>query len=175
MIAVAANTVLWPSWEPDRVVADLRAAIAAHAAYAVTVLGQAEAGRRADRARREAGLASNNLEASLARVMQEPRRGQRDRLQAVLTADATLRRIAGRLTALSLDPLPSPRPVAVADTAAWVQSGLAALGQGAPVPVAPGAASGVDMLDRLGRQVQMLDEIVARLEPVPIREDNNAE
>ncbi len=165
MIAVAANTVLWPSWEPDRVLADLRTAIGAHAAYATVVLGQADPDRRADRARREAGLASNNLEASLARVMQEPRRGQRDRLQAVLTADATLRRIAGRLTALSLDPLPSPRPVPVVETAAWVQAGLAALGRGAPVPGAPGAASGVETLDRLSRQVHMLNEIVARLEP----------
>ena len=42
------------------------------------------------RARRAAGLASNNLEASLQRAMHEPRRGQRDRLQAVLVADGAV-------------------------------------------------------------------------------------
>ncbi len=167
LIAVAANTVLWPSWEPDRVMADLQAAIAAHAAYAAVVLGSREdggdPGRGADRARREAGLASNNLEASLARVMQEPRRGQRDRLQAVLTADATLRRISGRLTALALDPLPTPRSAAVAGAAAWIVVALQALGSGAAQAAAPVKASGVETLDRLARQVQMLAEIDGRI------------
>jgi uncharacterized membrane protein YccC len=94
-IAVAANFVLWPTWEPDRVRADLTAALRAHADFAEAVLDPPP-GVDLHKARRAVGLASNNLEASLARVMQEPRRGQRNRLQAVMVADATLRRIAGR-------------------------------------------------------------------------------
>ena len=45
MIAVAANTVLWPSWEPDRVMRlTCSVAIAAHAAYAAVVLGAGRSG-----------------------------------------------------------------------------------------------------------------------------------
>jgi uncharacterized membrane protein YccC len=158
LIAVAANILLWPTWEPDRVRQDLRAALAAHAAYAAAVLG-GNPGVDVDRARRAAGLASNNLEASLARVMQEPRRGQRDRLQAVLVADATLRRIAGRLTALALDPPPPARRAALG---AWAVNALTALTEDSPPPPSP-AAIGDDMLDRLARQVQLLPGILARL------------
>jgi uncharacterized membrane protein YccC len=163
LIAVAANALLWPSWEPDRVRADLRAALAAHAGYAASVL-EGNPGIDADRARRAAGLASNNLEASLARVMQEPRRGQRDRLQAVLVADATLRRIAGRLTAIALDPPPAHRKAVLSDTASWVIAALNALSDGSSLPAVPGA-SGVEMLDRLARHVALLPDILRRVDP----------
>ena len=158
LIAVAANALLWPSWEPDRVRSDLRTAIAAHAAYAAAVL-EGNPGLHADRARRAAGLASNNLEASLARAMQEPRRGQRDRLQAVLVADATLRRIAGRLTAIALDPTPQRG----AAEAAWAIAALYALAAGDAVAATP-AASGADMVDRLVRQVALLPPIMSRVD-----------
>jgi uncharacterized membrane protein YccC len=165
LIAVAANAVLWPSWEPDRVRRDLRAALAAHAGYAAAVL-EGNPGIDADRARRAAGLASNNLEASLARVMQEPRRGQRNRLQAVLVADATLRRIAGRLTAISLDPPPAHRQAVFSETASWVIAALNALTEDSLPPPAP-VASGVDMLDRLARQVTLLPDLMRRMEATP--------
>jgi hypothetical protein len=48
---VAANIVLRPTWEPDRVRQDLRVALAAHAGYAAAVLG-GNPGVDADRARR---------------------------------------------------------------------------------------------------------------------------
>jgi hypothetical protein len=162
LIAVAANALLWPSWEPDRVRADLRAALAAHAAYATAVLDPNPAANP-DRARRAAGLSSNNLEASLARVMQEPRRGQRDRLQAALVADATLRRIAGRLAALALDP-PAQAQCARPE-AAWVIAALNALTEGADIPHAP-PPTGIDMLDRLARQVALLPAIMRRVDAV---------
>jgi hypothetical protein len=164
-IAVAANALLWPSWEPDRVRHDLRASLAAHAAFATAVL-EGNPAIDGDRCRRAAGLASNNLEASLARVMQEPRRGQRDRLQAVLVADATLRRIAGRLTSLALDPPGAHRKPNFTATAAWVVAALNALTEGAHVPPQP-PASGIDMLDRLARQVALLLPIMQRIDPPP--------
>ena len=149
LIAVAANAVLWPSWEPAQVRRDLEAAIAAHAAYARAVL---EGGEPAA-ARRAAGLASNNLEASLQRAMHEPRRGQRDRLQAVLVADAGLRRIAGRLTALAVDP--AELRVSAASRS-WAGEALQALASGAEPPQRPGEASGSEGFERLARQIQML-------------------
>ena len=161
LIAVLANVILWPSWEPDRVRKDLREALRAHAAFAAAVLATAPSldmsGVDIHKARRAAGLASNNLEASLARVMQEPRRGQRDRLQAVLVADATLRRIAGRLVAISLgDICRGPQCL-------WAVAALEALAEGAALPPRP-KESGGDMADRLARQVAVLPEVLARID-----------
>jgi hypothetical protein len=155
-IAVAANFILWPSWEPDRVREDLSAALRAHADFAEAVLDPPP-GVDVNKARRAVGLASNNLEASLSRVMQEPRRGQRDRLQAVLVADATLRRIAGRLVAISLAGA-CRGPVCL-----WIITALRALSEGLPVPPRP-QVSGGEMPDRLARQVVVLPEILARID-----------
>jgi uncharacterized membrane protein YccC len=154
LIAVASNMLLWPSWEPEQVKGDLAKAIAAHAAYARAVLS----GDVADPgpARRQAGLASNNLEATLQRAMHEPRRGQRDRLQAVLVADAALRRIAGRLVALSVDPQSACARQAAA-ARAWVIETLQALAEGRPTSPRPEVSSGVEGLERLARQVELLD------------------
>ncbi len=154
LIAVAANALLWPSRPPAQVAADLTTALRAHAAYAQSVLFPA--GGDPARERRQAGLASNNLEASLQRAMHEPQRGQRDRLQAVLVADATLRRIAGRLAAISLD-----AQAADAQQAAWVVETLHALEQGVAASERP-MTSGAEQLDRLTRQVELLGKTLTR-------------
>jgi uncharacterized membrane protein YccC len=162
LIAVAANLLLWPSWEPEQVARDLASAIAAHAAYARAVFfaPNTDPGRE----RRKAGLASNNLEASLQRAMHEPRRGQRDRLQAVLVADGALRRIAGRLVALSLDPADYSGEAA-RETCAWVVDALSALAASdAPAP-RPAAASGIDGLERVARQVELLGFALQKTRP----------
>ncbi len=164
LIAVAANLLLWPAWQPEQVRRDLSRAIAAHAAYAAAVLRQD--GEDAARERRLAGLASNNLEASLQRAMHEPRRGQRNRLQAVLAADATLRRISARLTAIALSGTPLP-----SDTAAWVVQALQSLADGAPAPPRPAgsgpagsgpAGSGLEQVDRLASQIDFLRATLLR-------------
>jgi uncharacterized membrane protein YccC len=154
LIAVAANLLLWPSWEPEQVKGDVSKAIAAHAAYARAVLSGS--GADPGPARRQAGLASNNLEATLQRAMHEPRRGQRDRLQAVLVADAALRRIAGRLVALSIDPQSACAKSAEA-TRVWVIETLQALADGRATRARPEVSSGVEGLERLARQVELLD------------------
>ncbi len=104
------------------------------------------------RHRRQAGLASNNLEASLQRAMHEPRRGQRDRLQATLVADATLRRIAGRLATISLNPSDAGNEL----IREWVPAALRATAEGAALPERPVMASGDLSLDRLARMVELL-------------------
>ena len=150
LIAVAANALLWPAWQPGQVRRDLCTAIAAHAAYAraVLVTPHADPGRE----RRQSGLASNNLEASLQRAMHEPLRGQRDRMQAVLAADATLRRIAGRLAAISLDPAQRPDKAA----SAWVVAALRAMAGGRPSPPRSGRWECGEQFNRLARQIELL-------------------
>jgi uncharacterized membrane protein YccC len=159
LLAVAANLLLWPSWEPEQVRGDLRKAIAAHAAYARAVLRDRQ--RDPANARRLAGLASNNLEATLQRAMHEPRRGQRNKLQAVLVADAALRRIAGRLVALSLDTRKLCTGLTQA-TADWVIETLAALAEDKPTAARPDPGSGVEALERLARQVELLAFTLAK-------------
>lgn len=156
LIAVVANMVLWPSWEPNRVRRDLAAALAAHAKLASAILNPGP-DQDASAARREAGLSSNNLEASLARAMQEPGRAARAYLQSVLVADATLRRIAGRLVAISL------AGNSGGAASRWVVTSLRALAEGRPVLPRP-ASEGDAIMDRLARQVDVLPEILGRTE-----------
>ncbi len=155
LIAILANLVLWPAWQPAQVAQDLRTAITAHAAFARAVLlptGEDLASRR-----RQAGLASNNLEASLQRAMHEPRRGQRDRLQATLVADGALRRIAGRLSAISIGPkLDTNEPFR-----AWVSAALLAAAEASPLPARPPASHGAETLDILAQQVALLGSALA--------------
>ncbi len=129
--------------------------------------GTGRAGRQCGRPgarRRQAGLASNNLEASLQRAMHEPRRGQRDRLQAVLVADATLRRIAARLTAISLAPVSPSIGQAGPDPARlWIVAALQAFVAGAPLPDRLPAPAESDGLNRLVRQVELLDFTLSRM------------
>lgn len=109
VIAVAANFLLWPSREPDLVEAEVRRAIAAHGVYAdsefAAMLGAGPDTRPA--ARRAAGIASNTLEALITHALLQPGRGGRDRLEAAMVVDAALRRFAGSLAALPLDPAPA--------------------------------------------------------------------
>ncbi|APH56200.1 Integral membrane protein [Granulibacter bethesdensis] len=106
LTALVGNLLLWPSWEPGRLHTALRQSIKAHAHYAnltlSALIGEAPQDM-AHQARRQAGLTSNNLEASLSRTMLEPRRSSiAAHIEPVILADAALRRIAGRLSVLHL-------------------------------------------------------------------------
>lgn len=107
LIAIAGCYWLWPSWEPKRLEVELRNAIMAHKVYAETLLAlflhEMDADG-VDKARRAAGLATNNVEASVSRALLEPGSAAHDRLEAVMVVDAALRRFAGRLSAMQLDP-----------------------------------------------------------------------
>ncbi len=166
MVAVLACTLLWPSWEPDRTAQGLRDALRAHARYAAAVLGalSGEGSRdEVEAVRRAAGVASNDLEASLSRALQEPRRGQARKLEAILAADAGLRRLGGALLALqhdtrARDGLPAE------DWAAWRRWLPAALDglaspEATPVPPPPPAAP-TSTLARIGRVIAVLGDTV---------------
>jgi uncharacterized membrane protein YccC len=106
-LAVLGCIFLWPSWEPDRLDAELRAAVRSHGRYAeleLCLLEGVASAAEVDAARRAAGVASNNLEASLSRALLEPGRRGRDRLEAAMVVDAALRRVAGRISAMQIDP-----------------------------------------------------------------------
>ena len=108
LVAVAASFLLWPSREPERLVCeragrDRRARPLRRGANWPGCSAR-DRRRAVETARRDAGVASNSLEASINRALIEQRGGGRDRLEAVLVIDAALRRCAGRLSAMQLDP-----------------------------------------------------------------------
>ncbi len=175
-LAVGGSLLLWPSWEPDRLARELRTAIAAHGRYASTelslLLGEASV-EAVDAARRGAGIASNNLEASLARALQEPRGQGGTLLEGAAVVDAALRRMAGRLSAMQLrDAHDDGRAPHCHDIwrawRSWIAQTMAGLAD--PVPVLPSKrpASGADesytdSLDRIGRQIEVIAGVVGRL------------
>ena len=167
MVAVAACCLLWPSWEPDRTAQGLRDALKAHARYAGAVFA-ARAGDRTvsdvEAARRAAGVANNNLEASLSRALQEPGRGQRRRLEMIMAADAGLRRLGGALIALQHD-THAADGLGEGGWAAWshwVPEALDRLAASDPGPAAsPPPAPPSGPLARIGRVIEVLGDVVA--------------
>jgi uncharacterized membrane protein YccC len=171
LLALGGAFLLWPSWEPARLPAEIRAAIAAHATYARATLSfvLGEIGEAAfHEARRAAGVANNNLEASLSRVLQEPRHISPDELEAAMVIDAALRRMAGRLSVMQLDPtlgasVPADELRRWRD---WIGSALQAIADRAPAieprpPVVPGPAG--SSLARAARQVELMSGAMGRL------------
>ncbi|MGH7121398.1 MAG: FUSC family protein [Acetobacteraceae bacterium] len=171
-LAVAGTLILWPSFEPARLRQELASAVLAHGRYGTAVLslmiGQPK-DTNVEAARRAAGLASNNLEASLQRTLNEPTRRRQARFGVALLADATLRRIAGRLVAMQQDPaLPALLP-----TAQWIRwrdwlaqaMQSAAAGQAPPPrPTLPAEAAehrAGQALLRIAGQVELLSNALA--------------
>jgi len=172
-LAVFGCAVLWPSWEPDRVALELRAALDAHAAYADTelavLLGEAP-NDALDQARRAAGVASNNLEASLARALQEPRRSARAGLEATMVADAALRRLAGRLSSIQHDPASAPDKAALTAWRHWLRLAFQSLIGGTTLPPQQPALEPGSATARIARQIELMDgalRLVERSVPTP--------
>lgn len=167
LIAVVSALVLWPVWEPDQVRQELRKALRAHAAFARAVLcagPEAETSGARAQAARAAGLALNDLEAALARALQQPRAGRHPQVETAMVADATLRRISARLTALRYA-VETAEPEARAAWSGWVTATLASLAGEGTAPPMPAAPHG-DGLRRLVAQVELLAETLGP-NPVP--------
>src|SRR5262249_45020447 len=143
----------------------LRGALAAHSTYAIAALGRilGEAGEAAEQGRRAAGVASNNLETSLARALQEPRRSQRPRLEAAMLAASTPRRIVGALSALYHAPSSAGarRPGGGGRGRDGMGAARAALAEGRSPPARPAAAA-IEPLARIGRQMELLEGALGR-------------
>ena len=155
-LAVLGNLILWPGFEGARLDTAIAAAIRAHIAYIHAVFAVLLEDQPAPAApRRTAGLASNNLEAVLSRALLEPHRRQDPALERGAVVDAALRRMAGRLSVLSLD-----RPtIPAADRPhweawqRWLDDCLS--GKIRPRPDLP-PGSGAETLARLARQVELI-------------------
>jgi len=116
-------------------------------------------------ARRGAGVASNALEASINRALIEQGSGGRDMLEAVLVIDAALRRCAGRLSAMQLDP--GPRDAMPVDSLRawrnWIGAAMRALAVGEnELPPRPDFAA-ADALRRIARQIELIGGAMRRL------------
>jgi uncharacterized membrane protein YccC len=156
VLAVAGNFLLWPGFEGTRLDASIRAAVAAHAAYAQAVFSALLDGTAApDAQRRAAGLASNNLEAALSRALAEPHRGADALIEHGAVVDAALRRLAGRLSVLALE-RPMIRPEARAAWRDWQDWLARALLEAPPPRPELPACEGAETLARLARQVELI-------------------
>ncbi len=167
-VAVAACFLLWPDFEPKPLLPELRDAIAAQGRYAASVLshllGEVPAAA-VERTRREGGIATNTLETSISRVLVERSAGAGATVQAAMAIDAALRRCAGRVTAIMLDPamlaaLPPPAWRAWRD---WIARSSTALAAGA-TQLDPRPAPANESVARIGRQLEL---IAGALERVP--------
>ncbi len=155
-LAILANLLLWPGFESGRLEASIAAAIRAHIAYVHAVFEALLENRPASAApRRAAGLASNNLEAALSRALLEPHQRQDGAIARGAVADAALRRMAGRLSVLSLDRPDIPdddRPLWGA-WQLWLEDCLSDNRRPRPdLPSGPGA----ETLSRLARQAELI-------------------
>jgi uncharacterized membrane protein YccC len=168
LVAVVANFLLWPSWEPDLVLPEVKNAIGAHATYAEavfsTLLGKADV-THLDQARRAAGLASNGLEALITRALLEPGKQQHAALEAAMAIDAALRRCAGRLATFQHDPTIAAR--VPADTLRiwrdWIARSLRLLASGSTALSLRPDDAGSDALARIARQIGLMAGAMQRL------------
>jgi uncharacterized membrane protein YccC len=162
IVAVGCCLVLWPSWEPDRLRQELQKTLLAYADWAQLSLSAIAGGpgEGHDRARGTAGVAHNNFEAALSRALQEPNWEYEDGLEAMMVADAALRRFGATLMALHYDDTP-PSPACAGQWREWLALTLRDLGAKRE-PTAPPGDGGSETLARLGRQILLLGGALAR-------------
>jgi uncharacterized membrane protein YccC len=186
VIALICSLALWPGRQPQLAVAEVRRAIAAHATSADAVFGELlgdTAPGASDAARRQAGIASNGLESALSRSLLEPRLVAGSHLNAALTIDAALRRIAGRLSVIRImldgKVVGASPGVSATDIRVWrawiTASNAAILGQAASTGVAlqlpsrpplnaPPDDPVADGLTRLARQLELIAGAMPKLD-----------
>ncbi len=158
-LAVLGSALLWPGFEAPKLDVNIADAKRAHVAYAEAVvlalLGQG-GWSAVEAARRAAGLASNNLEAALSRALAEPHGRHEPKLVKAAAVDASLRRMAGRLSLLAVErPAVAPQEVAVWQAwPVWIREVLdkGTVARRPALPVGPGAR---DLL-RLALQVELM-------------------
>jgi uncharacterized membrane protein YccC len=113
-IGLLATFALWPSWEARFLRRRLAEDIRGNGRFLISALdvwlGTGTL-RAADDARRHAGLAGNNAEASLRRAMEEPRHYPSDQIAAAMSITAAARRLAG-MAALIMQSPPAPTETA---------------------------------------------------------------
>ncbi len=167
VLAVAANLLLWPSRLPDQLTQQAREAIGAHGSYIeaeLTLLLDGGSPDAVDIARRAAGVSTNTLEASITLTLNQPGAVDRTRLESVLVIDAALRRLAGRLSALQLDPGPlrAMARSALTDWRTWLSSATHALAAGATTLPPRPATQADNAILRIARQIELMAGALGR-------------
>ena len=166
VLAIGACALLWPSWEPDRLVTEIKAALRAFGAFAdagfAYSLGDGPQ-QTVAQARRSAGVANNNLEASLSRALQEPGRHLRPELASGLLIDAALRRLGGTLTTFEQDVsgVEALDPSLVRQWRHWTTTTLTDLTAGLMSDRAPPALPPPGVLARLQTSVAAIRKAMA--------------
>lgn len=182
VLGLAAAFLLWPAKEAPYLPERLAEAVRANRDYLVAVL----AGRLGEpipdleAVRRRAGLASNNAEASLQRLIAEPRRRRTAlQIEPSMTIVTCLRRLAGvaaALATLPADGADGPAAAAARDRIGGALSAIAeALRNSAPPPPLPdrpdiAAMTVPDLprheLARAFRQVEVIHDAATRMAAV---------
>ena len=168
LIAVGANFLLWPSREPELLMAEVQKAIGAHGAYAeanFSMLLEETTGATLGQARRAAGVATNGLEALISRSIIEPGNKAHNSLEAAMLVDAALRRCAGRLATLQHDPTLTSKTAAetLLVWRDWVGAATRLLASGSTdLPPRPGGSEHKS-LTRIARQIELMAGAMQRL------------
>jgi uncharacterized membrane protein YccC len=184
VLALVAGALLWPTRERRHLPAHLGAALGGAADYLGAVLSVMQGAElpaaAVEASRRKTGLASNNAEASLQRLLSEPGPRPRD-AEPAMAIVTSVRRISGAVTALwarhDLAELGRAVPE-IAPFAAWAAEALTRLAdaiaeRAAPPDLPPtpdlgdgGSAAALsvrDALARLARQIMILHSVAGRL------------
>jgi uncharacterized membrane protein YccC len=161
IVAVAASYLLWPDRQELVLPRAITDGIAAHRDYADAQFARLRNEAAADhvaRARRAAGLTSNALETAISQALIERRENLVVILDAALVIDAALRRLAGRISAATLDRdlvsvLP---PEAERAWRTWISQSLGTLAarKSALQPRPEGPTT--DTLLRIARQIELM-------------------
>ncbi|MBW6400259.1 FUSC family protein [Roseomonas sp. HJA6] len=157
--ALAGAALLWPDWAGARLAPALRAALVANLRYAALAVS-VEAGEGAVLAiRRTVGQTSAQAEELLQKALFENALTRTEGLAAALSADAAMRRAAGRVAALRLSGAGDPTV-----WRAWFEDAATALAAGATtLPQQPTEAA-APILAEIGRQFALAVEGLGRLE-----------
>ena len=192
ILALAAGTLLWPGRELRHIPTELAKSIAANRDYLSRVLdARLHRGRRnsADAGRRLAGLASNNAEASVQRLLSEPENDPVV-LEAAMTIVTSVRRLTGAITVIWLMPgKPAPQQAILGfePLVEWISDTLQEMANAASCKTTPTAlgkrpefpqtamAQGdhhahallAEMFARICRQIEIMDAALARLVAPP--------
>ena len=172
-LGLAAAYLLWPARETRELPKQLARAIRTNRDLAMSALGQFHRGETAQGLsplRQAAGMASNNAEASLQRLIDEPHTKARREEEPAMTILTCLRRLAG--VALTLAHLPAAGIEAEAlgrldQLKEWMGSSLSAIGDAIERGVAPPELPPVPELTPAAPEAstegQLLDHELARL------------
>jgi uncharacterized membrane protein YccC len=173
LLGLAAAFLLWPAREALILRRRLAAAVSGNRRFLAAVLAGSPDPEAVQAARRAAGLASNNAEASIQRLVGEPRRRSDPLLEPSMSIVTSCRRVGGGGAALIAIRETGGQPLAARRTIAWANASLKAIaeaieqGREVTIPDRPAEALGADPasheLGQIIRQIEPLAEAANRL------------